>query len=328
MNLFKTFGFFDKKQRFLMLVMILVVQVSCVIIIFTRPRLDPWNAEDMEQRKMQKKTNSSYFSRADQDDSGTNPTYLAHDHRHIIYDEQIDRLQVRYTFFDPNTADSTLLLSLGLQDWQVRSIYRYRSRGGVFRKKNDFAKLYGLTVKQYKSLEPYIRISEDYRPASTLCPQSAKTEMHETSRSSDMAQKSHPHKLNKGETVPLNTADTTLLQTVPGIGSYYARQIVRYRERLGGFVDVNQLKEIEGFPIESIPFMRINADEMGKICKININTTPLIQLRKHPYINYYQAKAICDYRRLKGTITDLRQLALLPDFDAKSLQQLAPYLTY
>ena len=77
--------------------------------------------------------------------------------------------QRKETFpFDPNTADSTQLLRLGLQPWQVHNIYKYRSRGGIYRKKEDFAKLYGLTVKDYRRLEPYIRISSDYLPASTL----------------------------------------------------------------------------------------------------------------------------------------------------------------
>lgn len=70
--------------------------------------------------------------------------------------------------FDPNTADSTQLLRLGLQPWQVRNIYKYRARGGIYRQKEDFARLYGLTVKQYRELEPYIHISNDYLPASTL----------------------------------------------------------------------------------------------------------------------------------------------------------------
>ena len=70
--------------------------------------------------------------------------------------------------FDPNTADSTQLLRLGLKPWQVRNIYKYRAAGGIYRRPLDFAKLYGLTVKQYRELEPYIRISSDYLPASTL----------------------------------------------------------------------------------------------------------------------------------------------------------------
>ena len=64
--------------------------------------------------------------------------------------------------FDPNTADSTQLLRLGLKPWQVRSIYRYRAKGGVFSEPADFARVYGLTLKQYRELEPYIRIGRDY----------------------------------------------------------------------------------------------------------------------------------------------------------------------
>ena len=73
----------------------------------------------------------------------------------------------RFTF-DPNTADSTQLLRLGLQPWQVRNIYRYRARGGVYQQPSDFARLYGLTAKQYRELLPYIRIGSDYRPAAEV----------------------------------------------------------------------------------------------------------------------------------------------------------------
>lgn len=80
--------------------------------------------------------------------------------------------QVRLFPFDPNTADSTQLLQLGLQRWQVRNIYRYRRAGGIYRRPQDFARLYGLTAGQYRQLEPYIRISADYQPASNLYPSS------------------------------------------------------------------------------------------------------------------------------------------------------------
>ena len=70
--------------------------------------------------------------------------------------------------FDPNTADSTQLRRLGLQNWQIRNIYKFRAAGGIYRKPLDFARLYGLTVKEYRELEPYIRISPDYLPAATL----------------------------------------------------------------------------------------------------------------------------------------------------------------
>lgn len=218
--------------------------------------------------------------------------------------------------FDPNTADSTQLLRLGLQPWQVRNIYRYRSRGGVYRQKEDFARLYGLTVKDYRRLEPYIRISDDYRPASTLVGH-RQQEQRDTVR--------YPVKLNEGERLVLNTADTTQLKKVPGIGSYFAREIVRYGQRLGGYVSIDQLDEIDGFPQDAKPYLVIRQSAPEKL---NVNKLTLQQLRRHPYINYYQAKAIVDYRRLYGPITSLNQLSLLQDFPQEAIQRLAPYITY
>ena len=215
--------------------------------------------------------------------------------------------------FDPNTADSTQLLRLGLQPWQVRSIYRYRARGGVFRSKRDFAQLYGLTKKDYLRLEPYIRISDDYQPASTLFSK----EERDTLR--------YPVKLKDGDHVVLNTADTTQLMKVPGIGSYYAKEIIRHGKWIGGYVSVDQLDEIEGFPPTAKKYFVVSHPTPQRL---NINKLTLQQLRRHPYINYYQAKAIVDYRRLHGDIKSLQDLRFSKDFPEDAIQRLEPYVEY
>ena len=206
--------------------------------------------------------------------------------------------------FDPNTADSTQLLRLGLQPWQVRNIYKYRAHGGIYRQKEDFARLYGLTVKQYRELEPYIRISSDYLPASTLVGERQKVE-RDTLR--------YPVKIQADEHVVLNTADTMQLKKVPGIGSYYASEIIRYGQRLGGFV--NDAKKY---------FVIANAHPR----RMNINRLTLQQLRRHPYFNFYMAKAITDYRRLHGDIKSLNELRLSKDFTDEVIQRLEPYIEY
>ncbi len=215
--------------------------------------------------------------------------------------------------FDPNTADSTQLLRLGLQPWQVRSIYRYRARGGVFRSKRDFAQLYGLTKKDYLRLEPYIRISDDYQAASTLFPK----EERDTLR--------YPTKLKDGEHIVLNTADTTQLMKVPGIGSYYAKEIVRHGKWIGGYVSVDQLDEIDGFPQTAKQYFIVDHPTPQRL---NINRLSLKQLRNHPYINYYQAKAIVDYRRLHGDIKSLQDLRFSKDFTEGAIRRLEPYIEY
>ena len=218
--------------------------------------------------------------------------------------------------FDPNTADSTQLLRLGLQPWQVHNIYKYRAKGGIYRQKEDFARLYGLTVKQYRELEPYIRISNDYLPASTLVGKHQPTE-RDTLR--------YPVKIQADEHVILNTADTTQLKKVPGIGSYYASKIVRYGQRLGGYVSIDQLDEIEDFPQASKQYFVI-ADAHPR--RMNINRLTLQQLRSHPYVNFYMAKAITDYRRLHGDIKNLNELRLSKDFTDEAIHRLEPYIVY
>lgn len=229
--------------------------------------------------------------------------------------------QRKETFpFDPNTADSNQLIRLGLQPWQVRNIYKYRSRGGIYRKKEDFAKLYGLTVKDYRRLEPYIRISSDYLPAATL--------VGDRSYGADGANgtgEPYPRKIDSTQHIVLNMADTTELRKVPGIGSYYAKEIVRYGQRLGGYVSVDQLDEIDDFPQEAKRYFVV---EDAHPQQLNVNKLTLQQLRRHPYINFYRAKAIMDYRRLHGNLKSLQDLRLSKDFPPEVIERLNPYVTF
>ena len=247
--------------------------------------------------------------------------------------------------FDPNTATAEELQQLGLAPFQVRNILKYRSKGGVYHSPMDFARLYGLTRKQYRELEPYITIGDDYKPASTLASVQAYIAQKEADKQAahaayeaykaqntykpykgnDRDTLRYPLKLKVGEHVNLATADTTQLKKVPGIGSGWARAILNYGKRLGGYVAVGQLQEIEGFPEEALPYFSIANPQTEKI---NLNTATLTQLRKHPYMNFYQARAICDYRRLKGKLSNLSQLHLLKDFTPEVIERLRPYVEF
>ena len=189
----------------------------------------------------------------------------------------------------------------------------------MYRRPSDFARLYGLTAGQYRALEPYIRIAPDYRPAAEVYarPEAVEPLPRDTLR--------YPVKLKPTERVALNTADTTLLKRVPGIGSYYARRIVNYRRQLGGYVSVSQLGEIEGMPAEAMAYFTVDASH---IQRLRINELTLAQLRRHPYIDYLQARDICDYRRLKGPISSLAQLRLLHVFPEAALDRLRPYIEF
>ena len=273
----------------------------------------PTSTQGDEETRDSSYSRGSRFSRNSRETRDSSNSYYA------VEGRAVERFP-----FDPNTADSTQLLRLGLQPWQVRNIYKYRAKGGIYRQKEDFAKLYGLTVKQYRELEPYIRISSDYQPAAILVETRGSRDSGYSRDTRDSSLR-YPVKIKENEHVVLNTADTTQLRTVPGIGTYYAKEIVRHGQWLGGYVSVDQLDEIEGFPQESKKYFVIQGASPKKL---NVNKLNLQQLRKHPYINYYQAKTILDYRRLHGKITSLDDLRLSKDFPPEAIRRLEPYVEF
>lgn len=217
--------------------------------------------------------------------------------------------------FDPNTADSTELLRLGLQPWQVRNIYKYRSRGGIYRRPEDFARLYGLTAGQYRRMKPYIRISPEFLPAALL-PEAALEKTDTTARQ---------RKIGAGEHIVLNTADSTQLLSVPGIGSYFTRRILTYGKQLGGYVSVDQLDEIEDFPTESKQYFIISSPAVRRL---NLNRLSVMELRRHPYISFHQAQAIADYRRIHGQLSSLQDMKTQRDFPPEAIERLLPYVEF
>ena len=178
--------------------------------------------------------------------------------------------------------------------------------------------MYGLGKEEYKSLEPYIKISSDYQPASSLI---SETEKSSTPKDSLR----YPVKLSVGEHIALNTADTTMLKRVPGIGSGYARAIVNYRNRLGGYVDVNQLLDIKGIPPEALQYIVLGNSDVKKL---DINHLSLNQLKQHPYLNFYQARALVESRRLHGPLRSAADLRLISDFTEADIKRLIPYLQF
>ena len=132
-------------------------------------------------------------------------------------------------------------------------------------------------------------------------------------------------KIRQGEHIVLNMADTTQLKTVPGIGPYFARKIVQYGQRLGGYVSVDQLDEIEDFPLDAKEYFTIGKPSP---VKLDINHLSLNELKRHPYISFYQARAITEYRRLHGPIHSLEELRLSKDFPPEAIERLLPYVAY
>ena len=219
--------------------------------------------------------------------------------------------------FDPNRADSLTLRRLGLPGWMARNIVRYRERGGRFRHPDDFRKIYGLTDEQYAALEPYIRIA----PQDTARPAPPRLYTAQTERDT-MAR---PYKYPAGTVIELNRADTTELKKIPGIGSGIARLITGYRQRLGGFYTLEQLREIDLDPEPLRPWLRIDSTA---IRRLNLNRVGIDRLRRHPYFNFYQAKAIVERRKKHGPLRSLKVFALYEEFTEADFERMRHYVCF
>ena len=130
-------------------------------------------------------------------------------------------------------------------------------------------------------------------------------------------------------TVDINSADTLTLQLLHGIGPAYANRIVRYRERLGGFVSTDQLLEVYGFTPELLDHILplLILDTTG-IRRIAINTIDLKALSRHPYIEYYQARDIVRLRSKGVVFTTEDDLRAVPSMADSTLRRIMPYLDF
>ena len=215
--------------------------------------------------------------------------------------------------FDPNLADSIELLDLGLSPYVARNVLRYREKGGRFRTPESFARIYGLTEEQFETLRPYIRISESFRQ---------KTDTSTYVRRDTFAV---VYKYPKGTLVDVGVADTTELKKIPGIGSGISKAIVGYRNRLGGFYSLEQLREGRFVTPEMMEWFKLDSIS---IRPLPVNRAGLDRLRNHPYLNFYQAKVILEHRKKHGEIKSLSQLSLYEEFTEKDLKRLSAYFSF
>lgn len=234
--------------------------------------------------------------------------------------------------FDPNTADSTTLLRLGLSPWQVRSIYRYRAKHGRYHTPEDFMRVPNMTNEQWERLKDYIQIDHRFQyvepqPREAKSRQTEAPAEHVVAQAEEARQDSFPkqEKIQAGQTIDINTADTTLLKQIPGIASRRAARIVRYREELGGFVAVEQAMEAAEMPDSVLRYMNVSAQPVRRI---NINKASVQQMMRHPYLSFYQAKAINEHRRNKGELHSLEELSRLEGFKPTDIDRLRPYVEF
>jgi DNA uptake protein ComE-like DNA-binding protein len=188
--------------------------------------------------------------------------------------------------FDPNTVSLEDLQRLGLTLRQAESIENYRSKGGRFRSKDDFRKMYVVSDTLFTRLEPFIKIPK----------------------------------------VELNAADSAALVSLRGIGPYYAHKILEYRERLGGFLYKAQLLEIEGFDEDRLAGFSDDIEiDTTRCIHLDLWNATESALARHPYLGTKGARSIARYKSLydttRWTLADLEHERVLPKENIEKLKK-------
>lgn len=289
--------------------LIILVVIGVCVFSWQKPKTE--NAQKVEQTFLKKKKQNAAASYA-------------------VVEEKVETFP-----FDPNTADSTTLLRLGLAPWQVRAVYKYRAKHGRYHTPEDFKRLPGMTYELWERLGPQVRIARQFQYIDEADKRSSYAD-----RSSSVSEKSErtsipqnkdsvserPRKFETVAQVDINTADTTELMRIPGIGSYRSGKIVEYRRKLGGFIHAEQVMEACDLPDEVLRWVRVNA--AVPVRKVNVNKLSLQRLMNHPYITFYQARAIVEYRKAHGDLKGVEDLKGLEGFTPLKIEKLQLYLEF
>ena len=223
--------------------------------------------------------------------------------------------------FNPNTITEEEWLQIGLTDRQVRSIMNYKAKGGRFYSKSDVEKLYAISEEEYAQLEPFIVLPE-VAHGNTAKPTAKKQESQASDDKPKPEKKAIP-------VVDLNTVDSTTLVELPRMGGYMASRIIAFRDKMGGFVEVEQLLDVKGLDSTRFaamrPYLLIGDTETRRI---DVNRVDFKTLVGHPYLSYEQVKRIFRQRETRGMIKNWVQLEALLKEEGEVNPLLEYYLCY
>ena len=301
---------FNKRERngllVLLFIMVLITLWPTVYTAYKKDDLEKVTVVQLSLDSLKPEDKRSMF-----DNSYTDTQLTALEAEYSSESNTANPTEIILFSFDPNTLDADGWRRLGIPEKNIRTILKYKDKGGKFYKKEDLKKIYGLREADYNRLEPYISFPQK--------PIFENAEKKETER--------------KVETIrtplELNTADSMALLAVNGIGPALTSRIIKYRNKLGGYVMVEQLREVYGLLPESFEQVKGQFQvDASKVKKLNINTVTTNELKQHPYFRNPLAAMVISYRDQHGSFAqpqDLKNIELIND---SVYQKIVPYLEF
>ncbi|GAB3581334.1 hypothetical protein GCM10027345_24000 [Hymenobacter daeguensis] len=238
--------------------------------------------------------------------------------------------RVRLAPFDPNTLSAEGWEARGVPHFVASRMVKYREAAGGFKAKAQVKKMYGLEDSVYQRLAPFMQLPDEAPRRDYAASRPGPDGKLPPFASADGAPAKFPRKPRNLRPFDLNTADTTQLMQIRGIGAGRARWVVRYRNQLGGYLREDQLDEV--FVLRDAPDLRDSLRKYTFIAPgfapktLNVNTATFDELYLQPYIGKPRARIIVAYRQQHGpfkTVEDLKQIPILKPADWEKMR---PYV--
>lgn len=215
--------------------------------------------------------------------------------------------------FNPNYITDYRGYTLGMSLEEIDRLHKYRAGDKWVNSAEEFQKVTGVSDSLLQIISPYFKFPEwvtNPKPS-------------QYQRQSRVGSRSYAEKTD------LNKATAEELQEINGIGEVLSRRIITYRNKIGGFVNDIQLKDIYGLDYETREKLiaQFTVKSKPPIEVLDINEAGLLELSEVPYIGYELAREIIDYRLLHEKINNFEELSKLERFPGDKIDRIQLYLS-
>ena len=208
--------------------------------------------------------------------------------------------------FNPNTYTLSDWKNLGLSEKQSLVVLKFTSRG--IYSEQDLKRIFVIPDILFELIRDSVIYPERFQNSPN--------------------QESLKKQAKQITLINLNTADTTEFMKIYGIGAFYAKQIIRYREKLGGFFKKEQLFEVWKMTTEAYDKIKDHVFISEKdVKRININSVTIEELKVHPYLKWNQANSIIKMRIQRNGFKNIEEIKESVLIDSETYEKLFPYLS-
>jgi len=233
---------------------------------------------------------------------------------------------------DINKADSaTLTLLHGIGPVLAGRIVKYRGAISGFDSTAHIISVYGVEPEWYQKHKSQLTISEYIRQVSTSFSNSINKTLDngpKVSNSDTTQVSSQEVEIQSKYNFDLNTVSAEELLQIRGIGPFFSTKIIELRQQLGGYAQMDQLKNIYRVDSTVYAILTENLSIQSPHQKFSIDTISFQNLNRMKILDYNEVKYIFNLKRQKGNISNMKELENLQGIKKDHLILLEKYLTF